>query len=164
MRMLIIILLLGSDSAFAHGGGEEEGSKIGKGITAYDKHDGFKLSVEARARMKFVFKKSEKPGSISIPKEALVLALSEVHIYTYANDFFKAIDVKIVSKTKDAYVVSSPELKSGQEVVVKGVNYLRVIDMDLNIGEKHEEGKEPDEHDEHSDEKGEHSEKEERHD
>jgi hypothetical protein len=161
MRMLIIILLLGSDSAFAHGGGEEEGSKIGKGITAFDKHDGFKLSAEAKARMKFVFKKSEKPGSISIPKEALVLALSEVHIYTYANDFFKAIDVKIVSKTKDAYVVSSPELKSGQEVVVKGVNYLRVIDMDLNIGEKHEEGNEPEDH---KDEHGEHSEKEERHD
>jgi hypothetical protein len=152
---LFILLLFIPQFAYSHGGGEEEGSKIGKGITAFDKHDGFKLSAESQVRMKFAYKKVDVAGSITIPKESLVLALNEVHVYTHVNDFFKAIDVKITSKTKDSYLVSSSQLKSGAEVVVKGVNFLRVIDMDLSIGEEHEEGEHSDEHGEHS-EKGEH--------
>lgn len=154
MKFTLLFLFI-SQVAFAHGGGEEEGSKIGKGITAFDKHDGFKLSPESQKRMKFAYKKVDVAGSITIPKDALVLALNEVHVYTHVNEFFKAIDVKIASKTKDSYSLSSPLLKAGHEVVVKGVSFLRVIDMDLSIGEHEEEGEHSDEHGEHSEE-GEH--------
>ncbi len=148
MKTILIFLLsfFIANESHAHGGGESEGAKIGKGITAYDKHDGFKLSPEAQKRMQFSYKKVEVEGSIVVPKEALVSALNETHLYTRANEFFKAIDVKVGSKTKDTLTITSPSLKIGTEVIVKNVSFLRVIDMDLNSGEEEEHSEEPGEH------------------
>ncbi len=133
--ILLLVFLLPAIS-FAHGGGEVEAGKVGKGVIAFEDHEGFKLSPESIKRMQFGYKKTEISGSITIPKEALVLALDENHVYTHINDYFKAIDVKILSKTKDSYSVSAVGLKVGVEVVIKGVSFLRVIDMDMNASEE----------------------------
>jgi len=135
MKLLLGTLLwLSSNNVLAHGGGEVEAARIGKGVTAYDEHEGFKLSTEAQNRMKFAYKKTESPGMITIPREGLAQVLKDNHIYLHKNEFFKSIDVEIKSKTKDTYIVTSKELEPGTEVVVKGVNFLRVIEMDLNSG------------------------------
>lgn len=133
--ILLMMLFLPAIS-YAHGGGEVEAGKVGKGVIAFDEHEGFKLSPESIKRMQFGYKKVETAGSITISKEALVLALDETHVYTHINDYFKAIDVKIISKTKDSYSVSATGLKTGVEVVTKGVSFLRVIDMDMNASEE----------------------------
>lgn len=135
-RIILLVLFLLPAVSFAHGGGEVEAGKVGKGVIAYEDHEGFKLSSESIKRMQFGYKKVEVAGSITIPKEALVLALDETHVYTHINDYFKAIDVKITSKTKDSYSVSAVELKAGVEVVIKSVSFLRVIDMDMNASEE----------------------------
>ena len=135
-NIILLIVFLLPIVSFAHGGGEVEAGKVGKGVIAFDDHEGFKLSPESIKRMQFGYKKVETTGSITIPKDALVLALDETHVYTHINDSFKAIDVKIISKTKDSYTVSATELKAGVEVAIKGVSFLRVIDMDMNASEE----------------------------
>jgi hypothetical protein len=113
MKFIYLLLLVFPQLVFAHGGGEVEGPTIGKGITAYDKLEGFKLSVESQKRMRFAYKKVDQSGTMTIPKDALVLALNETHVYTHINDFFKAIDVKVTAKTKDSVTVTAPALKAG---------------------------------------------------
>jgi hypothetical protein len=60
-------------------------------------------------------------------------------VYLHNGENFKAVEVEIKSKTKDVYTVSSSHLIAGAEITIKGVNFLRVIDMDLNSGEEEEE-------------------------
>lgn len=132
---LLFLLIFAPSLAYSHGGAESEGPKIGKGIIAYDKHDGFKLSPESLKRMKFAFVKVTTLGTITIPKNSLVHALNETHLYMHTDGFFKPIDVKITSKSSNTITVSSPNLKIGTEIVVMGVSFLRVIEMDLGSSE-----------------------------
>lgn len=147
---LLILLIFAPTLAYSHGGAESEGPKIGKGIIAYDKHDGFKLSPESLKRMKFAFAKVATLGTITIPKNSLVHALNEIHLFIHTDGFFKPIDVKITAKLNNTITVTSPHLKIGTEVVVTGVSFLRVIEMDLGSSEDaHSEEDESNESDKH---------------
>jgi len=137
MIKFFIFAFLVSSSAFASGDhGAGESAKVGKGVIAYDEHDGFKLSPESMKNFKFSFKKIEKNGAVTVPRGAVVFTLDETQLYLVVNGFFKFVDVQIVSKNKTEITVSSDELKAGTDVVTSGVSFLRVITMDLNAGEE----------------------------
>lgn len=137
MMKFYILMLFASATAFASGDhGAEESAKIGKGVIAYDEHDGFKLSPEAIKQFAFTYKKVEKNGTITLSKESVAFVLDETQVYLLINGFYKVVDVQIVSKSKNEITVKSEELKTGTDVVTSGVTFLRVITMDLNAGEE----------------------------
>lgn len=127
MKLLFIILF--SLNALAHdegGGGASIGK--GKGVESYDEHDGFSLAEAAIKRIGIKVEAIEVSTKCNLKSAQIVSSLSEKKIYIKRGINFKGVRIKCES------------LKQGDLVVVKGAEFLRVIEMDLTGGEgEHEE-------------------------
>lgn len=137
MRCYIFLLLIAYVGhlpfclAHDHGGGDPSVGK-GKGVESYDEHEGFKLSKEAIKRLDIL----TKTIPLESCKEAEVVAwLDQKEIFILRGQNFKSAKA------------DCSEIKTGDQVVIKGASFLRVIEMNLTPGEE-------DEHDEHSEHEG----------
>ncbi len=123
--MTILLMLLMVSSGFAHeeeGGGPSVG--VGKGVEAYSEHDGFVLSKEAFKR--FGVETTELSGACDLKKVQVISALEHKEVFVLRNSHFKSIEPKC------------SELKAGDRGVVKGAEFLRVVEMDLtSIEDEH---------------------------
>ncbi|UYL09884.1 hypothetical protein B9G69_004760 [Bdellovibrio sp. SKB1291214] len=115
----------------AHGQHEEESSSIGpdKGITTYSEADGFKLSPEAVKNFELQTFKIKNVEPWNIPNSSVLYSGEEINIYRMRNGFFKRIDFSIVSKGAKEMKIRTPELKSGDEIVIQGVAFLRTAEI-----------------------------------
>lgn len=120
--------------AHAHGGHghdeSEENPQVGpnKGILQASEKDGIKLSPEAEKNFE-ISRVKLSSSSMEIPKRAIVTAVAEVNVFRYRNGFYKRIDFKEVSRNGDRVSISSSELKSGDEIVVQGLGFLRIAEI-----------------------------------
>lgn len=114
---------------------EEENSAVGpdKGITAYEEDKGFKLSPEAEKTFE-ITTSAFSGGSISLPKSAVFRGLEVTNLFRVRDGFYRRIDFKTLSKTADRIVVSSPDLASGDRVVLTGVGFLRIVELQAGGG------------------------------
>lgn len=100
-----------------------------KGIIAASKENGFKLSPEAIKNFEIQTLKLSGAGPWKVPLSARLLSGEEVNLYRVRDGFIKRIDFTIAKKASDPMTISSPELRAGDEVVVKGIGFLRVADL-----------------------------------
>lgn len=132
MKVLMMGLALAmSSTTFAHedeGGGPNVGK--GKGVEFYDEHEGFKLSKEAVKRFGIEMKDISLPAC-DLKGIQIVSALDHKEIFVLRGENFKSIEVKC------------SEVKPGDRAVIKGAEYLRVVEMDLTSGD--------DDHEDHQD-------------
>jgi hypothetical protein len=153
MKLLIWILL--PAFAFAHEAGEMS-VRIGpdQGITEHSEEHGFKLGEKAVARFKLKFAPVVSAGSIQIPADAVVRALGEKGIYRKRNGFIKRVDITRQEVQNGTSVVTSADLKTGDEVLSHGTGFVRVIESAFGKDEADEHDGHSDEHEGHSDEHG----------
>ena len=128
----------GENKGHDHEQGEEEEAKnVGpeKGITSYDEENGFTLSKEASKHFSLETMVLNASISWTVPTSALLLTGEDKSVYRVRKGSFKRIDVKIVHKNKTQAVIRSGELTSGDQVVTKGVGFLRLGELDVTSGE-----------------------------
>lgn len=112
--------------------GEEEGaSNVGpdKGIIEASAENGIRLSPEALKNFDIRTLKLTGSGPWSIPTSARLLAGEEVNIYRVRDGAFKRIDFNITKKTPDNMTINSADLKSGDEIVISGIGFLRIAEL-----------------------------------
>lgn len=125
------------EEAHAHGGeegvhGAEEGNPgVGpeKGILTADEHTGIKLSLEATKTFELKTEKLTGSGPWRLPKAALVLAGEERNLYRFRDGFYKRVDFTSVQESSEGMTINSKDLKAGDEIVVKGLGFLRIAEL-----------------------------------
>lgn len=101
----------------------------GKGIVEADPEKGFKISSEAFKNFEINMKTVNDPRSLVIPKEAVFSGLLERNIYRFRDGFFKRIDFQTRFKSGSEITISSSYLKPGDQIVVSGLGFLRIVEL-----------------------------------
>lgn len=108
----------------------EEGSQVGpdKGILEADERHGIRLSPEAEKNFEI---RRVKVASlpISVVSDAVVYAGIEENLFRYRQGFYKRIDFTVASKADGNLVIQSQHLKLGDEIVTKGLGFLRIAEI-----------------------------------
>jgi len=119
------------DSKGEHKDHAEENTQVGpdKGITEASEKDGIKISQAAERNFDIERIKVHSSGPILISKKAIVTSGDEVNLYRFRNGYYKRIDFSIANKVGDQISVTSKELKAGDEIVIRGMGYLRVAEI-----------------------------------
>lgn len=127
---LLIFLL--SMTAMAHEAGETQ-AQVGPGqaVESYDEHDGLKLSAKALKTLNIKTIKMTVDANATVPKSALVNVKEDKSIYILRDGLFKFVTVKINSSDTENSKITTPDLKSGDEIVVSGAPLLRVAHINL---------------------------------
>lgn len=115
-----------------HGEEAAEGSdKIGpgKGIEAYDEHEGIKLSPQANRSFGISLTKLTGNSPWRVPLEALVMSGEEVNLFRMRKGFLKRIDFKELKKETGFITVSSSELAPGDEIATSGLGFIRIAEI-----------------------------------
>lgn len=114
-----------------HTEGAEENPQVGptKGILEFNESLGFKLSPEAEKNFKIQKTKVTSAGTIEVSKEAILTAVSEVNIFRYRDGYYKRIDFVTISQLNNKVLVKSKDLKPNDEVVVRGLGFLRIAEL-----------------------------------
>lgn len=114
-----------------HARGEEENPQVGpkKGILAASEEEGIKLSPEAEKNFEIVKFKVMANSAFEIPKEAVVTAGLEVNLYRYRAGFYKRIDFEQLSRSGNKIQIRSKDLKSGDEIAITGLGFLRIAEI-----------------------------------
>jgi hypothetical protein len=98
-----------------------------------NKPDGFKLNAVSMKTFELKFVKYI-PQKTIVSKNAVYKGLNEVNLYRVRAGVFKRIDFNILSKNNDSYLVSSPDLSPGDEIVVHGIGFLRIAEIAASGG------------------------------
>lgn len=101
----------------------------------HDEHgsDGFKLTAKAIKNFELTYVDYKAPGTI-VSSKAIFRSLSEVNIYRERAGLYKRIDFKTLEKNKDTWKVSSPDLMTGDQIVVSGIGFLRIAEIAASGG------------------------------
>jgi hypothetical protein len=115
---------------------KEENKKIGlgKGITAFNKEEGFKISAEAEKNFELKYIPYLTQGPVSIPKTAIFFGLEEKNIYRVRNGFLKRIDFKEIVKSANEIKIESKDLMVGDKIVATGIGFLRIVEISASGG------------------------------
>ncbi len=114
-----------------HAHGEEENPQVGpnKGILAASENEGIKLSPEAEKNFEIQKFKVIANSAFEIPKEAVVTAGLEVNLYRYRAGFYKRVDFEQISRSGNKIQIRSKDLKSGDEIAITGLGFLRIAEI-----------------------------------
>lgn len=120
-----------SEKGHAHGTGEEKPANVGseKGLLDASEGAGIKLSLEALKTFEIRTQKLVGGGPWALPESARVHSGEEVNIFRLRQGFFKRIDFSQHQRSAGRIVVSSEDLRAGDEVVVSGVGFLRIAEL-----------------------------------
>lgn len=151
MRIIFLAIFV-SISAFGHGGGAEKASVgKGKGVEYYDEHEGFILSPQAIKRIGIQTAPLSSGKDCDLKPGQRVFSLGKRQVFVVRDGKYFSIPMECKA------------VKSGDLLVTKGADFLRVIEMDLKSGEEAEEeggehqegsGHHDDHEDDHEDEHG----------
>lgn len=125
---ILSVIFLNSAWADEH---SEENNSVGpaKGITTFDEHDGFKLSVEAIKNFDLKSLQLHGAGPWDIPNSATLYSGEEINIYRLRDGFYKRIDFVVVAKGASQMKIISPDLKADDYVVIQGIGFLRTAEI-----------------------------------
>lgn len=135
--LVSIIFFILTGNAFPHGGGEAE-IEVGpdKGVIEITKDKAFKLAPEAKQT--FGIKTIPfTSGTVTLPNRAIVHALKESQIFRLRGEYLKTVHFKALKQTDQSTTLESRELQSGDQIVIEGVGFLRIIAA--QVGEEDEE-------------------------
>lgn len=119
-----------------HGGeggehGEEENAQVGpdKGITEYDEEKGFKLSSEALKNFDIKTMQVVSSELFTVDSNVVVHVGQEKNLFRLRDGFFKRIDYSQISKNGSKITMRSKDLKSGDQIVIQGLGFLRISEI-----------------------------------
>lgn len=117
--------------------GEEAPANVGpgKGMTSFDEHEGFSLSPEATKTFGIETQKLQGGGAWQVPVSTLVNVGAEKSVFRLRDGKYKRVIVSSAKPEQARMRIESRELKSGDQVVVKGGGFLRVAELDATSGE-----------------------------
>ncbi len=109
---------------------EEKSSQAGpdKGILAASADKGIKLSPEAEKHFE-IRKMKVTTGIIELPRTAIVTAGLEVNVFRFRDGFYKRIDFDELSRSGNKISIRSKDLKSGDEIAITGLGFLRIAEI-----------------------------------
>ncbi|AUN98422.1 hypothetical protein DOM21_09060 [Bacteriovorax stolpii] len=108
-----------------HGHGDEHGEGTSE--------NGFKLNEKSTKKFG-IQTVTLKAGVVEVPREAIFKGLNEVNVYRFRDGFYKRIDFKTLENNKDVLKISSSDLKSGDQIVIQGVGFLRIAEIAASGG------------------------------
>lgn len=119
-----------------HDSDQEKNPQVGpnKGILMASEEDGIKLSPEAEKNFEIKKIKVLTANAIEIPKNAIVTAGLEVNLYRYRSGFYKRIDFREIKRLGNTVQVQSKDLKSGDEIAITGLGFLRIAELSAFSG------------------------------
>lgn len=160
MRIYFFItLVLNSaflSNVYAHGGGGEMGGNVGpkKGIKAISHEDGMTVSPEAIKRLDLQNMTLTGIAPWIVSKEGIIFSKDDKFVYLVKNGNYKSVPVEAISIGNGNYKINSWQLKTQDQIVIKGASLLRTAELDAGPEEEEEEGGHEGEHkDEHESEK-----------
>lgn len=111
-------------------GEHEESDQVGpnKGILEANEKNGFKLSPEATKNFKMKFQ-TFSGGPLVLPLDSILQTTNEKNIYRMRDGFIKRVDITVIAKSKSELTFTSSELKSGDQIVLSGLGYLRMAEL-----------------------------------
>lgn len=92
----------------------------GSAVTAFNTEDGFKINDVALGFLGVQFSRLNGKGPWNIPKEALVRVKHLVGVYRRSQGWIKFVSIH------------AEDLKSGDEIAIQGVSFLRMTEAELN--------------------------------
>lgn len=92
----------------------------------------FKVSSKALEHMGIHFQALTAAKEWQIPKDALVRIKLSEGVYRRFNGEITFVLVKVLNRNHQLVTINSEDLEAGDEVAVKGVNFLRMAEADLN--------------------------------
>ena len=115
----------------SEGHADEESGNVGpdKGILEASEEKGFKLSPQAVKNFELKTQKLSGSGPWTVPHSAKLLSGEEMNIYRQRDGYFKRIDFNAIKRTPQQLTLSSKDLRSGDEVVVNGIGFLRIAEL-----------------------------------
>lgn len=130
------------DSAQGHGNEkegsaeEEGGARVGpdKGVLEVSEALGIKLAPEAEKTFDIKTLKLSGGGAWAIPLSARLLSGEEENLFRLRGGYFKRIDFRRVNSAANSLVVTSNDLRDGDEIVVSGLGFLRVAEIAASGG------------------------------
>lgn len=112
-----------------HGHEENENIGPGKGIVSASEKVGIQISPEAEKNFEIQKVNVTNPNQLELPKSAIVTAGIEVNLYRFREGHYKRVDFEFISKSDKTVVVKSQDLKSGDQIVVRGMGLLRIAEI-----------------------------------
>ncbi|MDR2860988.1 MAG: hypothetical protein LBV07_00320 [Syntrophobacterales bacterium] len=77
--------------------------------------------------------RSIAPGAtITLPHEAVVASRDEYFVYARDGVGFREIEVHPVKIEKKSITLANPDLHGGEEIVISGARYLRIVFLKIN--------------------------------
>lgn len=137
---LPLLLLLAAPPAFAHDAGEMS-IRVGpdQGIAEFSRERGFKIGAEAARRLRLAFAPVTEAGRANVPVGAIVWTLEERGIYRQRDGFIKRVEIDGRPMEAAGRVnVASRDLRAGDEVLVQGAGFVRMIESGFGKGEAEE--------------------------
>lgn len=110
-------------------GASKERVGPGKAVEAANEKEGFKLSEKAQKGMSLTFAKVTS-NNLTVPAQALVSFQDFSAIYRLRDGWFRLVEVEPNFHGQSA-TFATKELKSGDQVVIRGGGSLRVIELDI---------------------------------
>lgn len=112
--------------------GEAPKARIGPGkaILEATMDNGIRLSEKAAHNLELFLSPVKQSGFITVPTSALVKFQDFYGVYRKRDGWFKMVEVEPSIKNGTS-VISSKELKIGDEIVVANADLLRVVDLDV---------------------------------
>lgn len=112
-----------------HHDDHEENDKHGDHGDHHDEDEGFKISPEAVKHFELQFQKLAGAGPWNLPSSAILLSGEKQSLYRLRNESYQRIEFKLIKKTNNEWNLSSPDLRAGDEIVVRGAGFLRIAEL-----------------------------------
>ena len=120
--------------SFSAQGDESEAPKSrvgpGKAVLEAKEADGIRLSEKAIRNLNLSFIPVEANSPSRLPVSALVKFQDFTAVYRKRDGWFKMVEVE-PRVLNEAVLISSKDLKPGDELVVENASLLRVVDLDV---------------------------------
>lgn len=126
----VIIALISSLARSEEGETPKNRFGPGKAVIEAQETSGIKLSEKATRNLELQFASVTQTGSVVVPPAALIKFQDFFAIYRKREGWFKMLEVEPRS-SNGKVVISSKELKTGDEVVTTNADLLRVVDLDV---------------------------------
>ncbi|WP_413294895.1 hypothetical protein ACLSU7_07275 [Bdellovibrio sp. HCB185ZH] len=91
-----------------------------------------KLSDKAKSHLKVEFANVTGKSPWILPRTALVQVKDRTGIYKKHGNTLEFIEIQMVKLDKDKFTFTTQDLQSGDEVVVHGTHFVRIIESELN--------------------------------
>lgn len=114
---------------------EKEEHADGNGSHHEDEAKDFAISIEAAKHFALQFLKVESGSKMNLPRAAVVSIKNEQFLYRSRNGKFTRVHFIAISENQNSLIASSEEVKTGDQIVVAGVNYLRLAELALTSDE-----------------------------